>query len=87
MIVFFIWLVVLPAFFLYFGSRAVRALENRPRTVPDDSISRRITQLEDAVGRIDTELVRLAEDQRFVTRLLTERHERSQPALPEEHRS
>ena len=61
---------------VYLGWRFVRAQEVRARVGSgDEGLTRRITELEEAVGRIDADLLRLDEGQRFMTRLLTERRE------------
>jgi len=64
---------VVPIFVLYMGWRFVRAYERRPRGELDESTSRRLDQLEESIIRIDSEFNKLAEEQRFLTRLLSER--------------
>lgn len=80
---FLIWVVLqaaffgVPAFLIYMAWRFLRAYESRKNAPADGRTESRISQLEDAVVRMQAELTRIGDEQEFVRRLLEKRNERA----------
>lgn len=73
-------MVLVPLFVLYLAWRAVRALERRAQPAADAAAQARIAELEEAIVRMESEMAQMAEEQRFVARLLGQRPDSTEPA-------
>ncbi len=67
--------VAVPVLLLYMGWRFLRAYERKAQRGLHESSSSRLSRLEESVLRIDSEIVKLSEDQRFLTHLIGERQD------------